>query len=283
MDWNVFFSTISQTSGAIVGIFSAFLITKIVSNQASYRQKLNQTSDSLSESRRLSNESTIRSFRWYGELTKEDAISELRDDFYNTMELKSPEEYYKKLYFSPFEAKSEILEIIQSEIDSINEDFDLSPQSETDYTSNIDLIHKINDEKELIDNLYVRIQHRADINRNLLSDLNSDAESSKLISISIFSVMLLFFVGVIYPLSFLPLKPGAEIVLSLSAFWDILFSLKGMLLSLISTIFGGLMVVFYFVNNNLSYNEKLKSELKKYSNAKNYSIYFENYENNQGT
>lgn len=56
-----------------------------------------------------------------------------------------------------------------------------------------------------------------------------------------------------------------------------------MLLSLIPAIFGGLMVVFYFANNNLSYDEKLKSELEKYSSAKSYSIYFENYENNQGT
>ncbi|EOG7704981.1 hypothetical protein ACLINR_004516 [Vibrio parahaemolyticus] len=304
MDWNVFFSTISQTSGAIVGIFSAFLITKIVSNQASYGQKLNQTSESLSESRKLSNESTIRSFHWYGERKKEDAIRKLRDDFYDTKELKSSEEYYEKLYFSPFEAKSEILEIIQSEIDSINKEveaeeerlrniretfgshgaiFAPSPLKKIAHISSIDLIHKLNDERELIDNLYVRIQHRADINRSLLSDLNSDAESSNLISISIFAVMLLFFAGVIYPLSFLPLKPGVEIVLSLSAFWDILFSLKGMLLSLISAIFGGLMVVFYFANNNLSYDEKLKSELEKYSSAKSYSIYFENYENNQGT
>ncbi|MCG9752833.1 hypothetical protein L1D54_20555 [Vibrio brasiliensis] len=299
MDWNIFFSTISQTSGAIVGIFSAFLITKIVSNQSAYGHKLNLTSDSLSESKKLSNESTIRSFQWYGKRRQEDALRKLRADFDDTGKLKSPEEYYEELYFSPFESKAKTLETIQNEIDTINEEEQaerervieqrhalgavLPRAMKMPHIPNLDLIHKLNEERELIDNLYVRIQYRSDINRNLLSDLNSGAESSTLISISIFAVVLLFFAGVIYPLSFLPLKPGVEITLTLSAFWDILFSLKGLLLALISSIFGSLMVAFYFVNRKLSYSEEIKAELEKFSTAKSYSVYFENYEKNQGT
>lgn len=283
MDWNVFFSTVSQTSGAIVGIFSAFLITKIVSNQSAYGQKLSQTSKNLSQSKKLSNESAIRYFEWYGKRKAEDGVCEVRDDIVNTGQLKSSEEYYETIYFSPYEKKSDTLAIIQGVIDALGFDKGFGSSLYTKFSSvpNFNIIDKLNEERELIDELYIRVQHQVDINKNLLSELNSEAESSSLISISIFAVMLLFFAGVIYPLSFLPLEPDSEISLSLSAFWDILFSLKGVFLTLISVIFGGLMLVFYFANKNLLYNQDIKSELEKYSKARNYSVYFENYEVNK--
>lgn len=283
MDWNVFFSTVSQTSGAIVGIFSAFLITKIVSNQSAYGQKLSQTSKNLSQSKKLSNESAIRYFEWYGKRKAEDGVCEVKDDIVNTGQLKSSEEYYETIYFSPYEKKSDTLAIIQGVIDALDFDKGFGSSLYTKFSSvpNFNIIDKLNEERELIDELYIRVQHQVDINKNLLSELNSEAESSSLISISIFAVMLLFFAGVIYPLSFLPLEPDSEILLSLSAFWDILFSLKGVFLTLISVIFGGLMLVFYFANKNLLYNQDIKSELEKYSKARNYSVYFENYEVNK--
>ena len=47
MDWNVFFSTVSQTSGAIVGIFAAFLITKIVANQSEYSKNIDKAAEAI--------------------------------------------------------------------------------------------------------------------------------------------------------------------------------------------------------------------------------------------
>lgn len=297
MDWNVFFSTISQTSGAIVGIFSAFLITKIVSNQTTHGQKLGQTSESLALSKKLANETSIRYFDWYGKRKAEDAIEKIQEDYEKTKEIKSPEEYYKTVYFSPFESRSESLEIIKNKITLIEAEEErirkqlealgpgrgfITPMHTTiPRFSNFGLIDKLNDERDLIDDLYVRVQHQADINKNLLTYLNSESESSNLISVSILSVILLFFAGVIYPLSFLPLDPNVQISLSLSAFWDILFSLKGILLILISVIFGGLMLVFYLANRKLSYKPEIKAELERYSKAKNYSVYFANYEDNK--
>jgi len=35
-DWNWFFSSLSQSSAAIVGIFGAFIITKILSNNSNF-------------------------------------------------------------------------------------------------------------------------------------------------------------------------------------------------------------------------------------------------------
>ncbi|MCH7733340.1 MAG: hypothetical protein IIB44_12675 [Candidatus Marinimicrobia bacterium] len=37
-DWNWFFSALAQSAAAIVGIFAAFIITKIVNNQSTLNQ-----------------------------------------------------------------------------------------------------------------------------------------------------------------------------------------------------------------------------------------------------
>ena len=90
----------------------------------------------------------------------------------------------------------------------------------------------------------------------------------------------MFFAGVIYPLSFLPQEPDHKIVLSLGAFWEILFSLKGALLALISTIFLSLLGLFLGVNIKLKYKPEKLLELKKYCSLSAYSKYFSYYEEN---
>ena len=62
-----------------------------------------------------------------------------------------------------------------------------------------------------------------------------------LINLSIIGAVLLFLLGVIYPLSFLPVSSGLPIRYSIRAFFPVLFSLKGFLLSSISIIFSRLL------------------------------------------
>jgi len=137
---------------------------------------------------------------------------------------------------------------------------------------------QITEEREAIDNLLVRVTMQASMNKELLSLLKSSSESSSLINVSICAVMLLFFAGVVYPLSFLPLVPGKDIVLSVRAFCDTLFSTKGALLAVMSLIFSGLMIIFFMVNLKLKHDKKNISELDKYSYIKNYSEYFGHFE-----
>ncbi len=138
-------------------------------------------------------------------------------------------------------------------------------------------LENISEERELIDNLLVRTTLQSEMNHDLWVTLKAGSESSLLVAISIVAVILLFFCGVIYPLSFLPLELNTEISLSISAFWDILFSLKGTLLTLMSFIFCGLMIIFFYVNHRLRHNNKTLYQLKWYSCICNYSIYFKNY------
>lgn len=295
VDWNVFFSTVSQTSGAIVGIFAAFLITKIVANQSEYSKNKEKAWDFVHKSKALEHEAETRYFDWYNKRTGERELGKIDDLYHETDKILSANEYYKKLNFSPFQDKTEALELIQNKVNELTEKerieneivrsqlekqgpgFGVVTQNSMHITNLAALSVNTTEEREQIDNLLVRTTMQSKINHDLLVSLRSGSESSPLVSISIVAVILLFFSCVIYPLSFLPLNQSAEIYLSLAAFWDILFSLKGLLLTLMSFIFCGLMVVFLYINHKLKHGAAMLAELEKYSCIGNYSVYFENY------
>ncbi|CAM5225982.1 hypothetical protein ALON55S_03768 [Alishewanella longhuensis] len=295
MDWNIFFSTVSQTTGAIVGIFAAFLITKIVANQSEYSRNKEKASDYIHRSRALVHESETRYFEWYNQRTAENELSEIDDSFDETDEILSAEEYYKKLDFSPFQDKKEALKLIQNKVDELTEKKRIEEERVRSELDRMGPGHPVllnmqrhvqklgtltvntTEEREQIDNLLVRTTMQSKMNHDLFVLLRIGSESSPLVSVSIVAVILLFFSGVIYPLSFLPLNPSAELSISLGAFWDILFSLKGLLLVMMSITFCGLMLIFLIINNKLKHDVAVLEELEKYSCIGSYSEYFHNY------
>lgn len=296
MDWNVFFSTISQTSGAIVGIFSAFLITKIVSNQAEFAQDQNDTSRFIFKSEALCDEAKSRYFKWYNERIRDRELDDIDEAFHENDELLTPNEYIETFRFSPFDVKSDLVSVLENKISEFEKERAeqakyescsfgtaiLMPKS-MHVRSLSNFVADTTSEREAIDDLLVKTIHHIKTNKAHLSKLNVGADSSSLINFSIVAVLLLFFAGVIYPLSFLPLSVGSEIKLSLSAFWGILFSLKGAMLSLISIIFSGLMLVFLRANIRLRHSQESIEKLQKYSQLENYSNYYKNYVESTGT
>ncbi|MDV3002855.1 MAG: hypothetical protein N5P05_004510 (plasmid) [Chroococcopsis gigantea SAG 12.99] len=74
MDWNIFYSTISQTAGAIVGIFSAFLITKKVANQSEFNIDEDTMSRFIESSQYLVEECKNRKFDLYNKIIEDNEI-----------------------------------------------------------------------------------------------------------------------------------------------------------------------------------------------------------------
>lgn len=64
-DWNWFFSTLSQSTAAIVGIIGAFIIAKIFANQASFSEKNNKMKTLIVESERILDRIDTIDFGWY--------------------------------------------------------------------------------------------------------------------------------------------------------------------------------------------------------------------------
>lgn len=96
-------------------------------------------------------------------------------------------------------------------------------------------------------------------------------------------VGLLFFLGVIYPLSFLPTNVGRDITLSFDfhVIMSHMFSIKGIFLTLLSIIFSSILIIFFLLNIKLKYSNELISELMECKKLSSYSEYFAIMEENE--
>lgn len=133
----------------------------------------------------------------------------------------------------------------------------------------------VQEEFELIDALKVKIL--ANINDIIYvhDEIVKEKYGKNLITISIVASSLLFVLGVIYPLSFIPKVIGEDINITFRAFFDVLFSIKGFFLSLLSIVFLSLMSAFLYINLTLRFESEVISELEGYMNISAYSEYFE--------
>ena len=140
MDYNWFLSATAQSTAAIVGIFSAFIITKIINNQKIYKNNLD--------------------------------------------------------LFVKLENESDKLK----RLNNIDKHMHLGNENTVGPPDSI-IIEKAKIEVEII-------SHIKKINHSI-TRVSQNSESSILISFSIISLLILFFVGVIVPLCKLPSSPDA--------------------------------------------------------------------------
>ena len=253
LDWNWFFSSVAQSVAALVGIFAAFIITKIINNQAEFQRKNLRLRELLSISARHRDALFDRSFDWYNERRLEYSLERIewvdsKEDF------KSPEEYYADFGFPHYLPRSEVLKQIEEKVAKERAKRNAPPRghdrcaflagSDPEFQRfRIQLEDRIREsvdrEGEHIRTLVLEIRQHVRLVRLHLAQLEGNPESSRLISLSIVGAILLFLVGVIYPLSFLPVRTDGAITLSFVAFLRSLFSIKGFLLTAISAIFSG--------------------------------------------
>lgn len=305
MDWNWFFSSLSQSSAAIVGIFGAFIITKILSNQASYSEKVNKSKDTLAKCRRVVDSAEGLYFNWYNKHTNNRQFEKL-DELLETEEHLSAEQYYDKLIFSPFSPREEILEKIEALItvnikrkEKEREELRQRAAAYQKYNPgfayaepavmklpnlsnlNMDLIDNLQKERDAIDSIVRDARHHIRLASNMLDSIKGNPESSPQITYALVLVTFLFFIGVIYPLSFMPANPGGNFNLTFSAFFTLLFTIKGAFLAALSIIFGAVLVMFFWLNITLIHPNKTIQELEKYKNISSYSDYFSIMERNE--
>lgn len=118
MDWNWFFSSLSQSTAAIVGLFGAFIFTKIINNEQKFNENNVKIQDFITDSNNLIRQLSNRRFEWYNLRVNEDAFDDMEETFQkNQDELNlTTEELYEKYNFSPFSEKKEVLELIEEKV-----------------------------------------------------------------------------------------------------------------------------------------------------------------------
>lgn len=298
MDWNWFFSSLSQSSAAIVGIFGAFIITKILSNQSVYSEKVHKCRDTLTKCRRVIDAADALYFEWYNKHTNNRQYDKL-EELFEDEDYLSPEQYFDQLNFSDFSPREEILEEIYLAIErhkkkldaerealrqraasyqNLNAGFayvEASPRKLPNLSSlNMGLIENLQKERDAIDSVSRDARHHIRLASDMLDSIKGNPESSPQITYALILVTMLFFLGVVYPLSFMPVNPEGDFNISLNHFFPLLFSLKGVLLSSLSVIFGSVLVMFFWLNISLKHPKETTEKLESFTRIPTYSDYF---------
>ncbi len=284
MDWNWFFSSLAQSVAAIVGIFAAFIITKVINSQSEFSRKSSRIKELLSISERYSESLKNRSFQWYCERKLENDLDDLKDVIENSEDTLSAEEYYEKASFPIYIQREEVLNKIGAVIQQHS-----TPRGNTSHNSPyipipIEITRiRAENERRLRDSLkkegseltslIIDVKQHTRLVSLHLSEIENNPESSKLIRYSIIGAIILFFIGVMYPLTFLPVNTANPVSWSFCDFMYNLFSPKGLILFLVSATFTSMLVVFWRVNEKLKYPIEDVNKLKTVSKVENYSKY----------
>ncbi|WP_147291599.1 hypothetical protein [Pandoraea pnomenusa] len=304
-DWNWFFSSIAQSSAAIVGIFGAFIITKILNNQSAFSATKSQIQELILEGQKIADDAGGRYFKWYNERTLESAKFRA-ENFLDEHPEADDETLLREARFSPFLPQSSANEVILT-IRSNRAEEARREKEELDWLSNARNLsgfgaaalangvvrgrklpsissfnhEQVTEERESIDAVLRQARHHLRTVSRFLSRVESNPESSGVISCSLVMIAVLFLVGVIYPLSFLPMSVPGQPVLTLDGFWHAVFSLRGILLIVVSLLFLAVLGMFFVMNYGMKYSEEEIQGLRDLCSLGRYSSYFSIYEVNE--
>ncbi len=304
-DWNWFFSSVAQSAAAIVGIFGAFIVTKILANQSAFAEKSLRIQELITSGQKIADASSRLSFDWYH---RHDSAGELEDleKLLEKDDEQDPEALYDKLRFSPYIARADAIEMIakmktiraqrlerereesrrkmeQSKalgVFAFSHIMDSGLSRSLSAPMQLHMRPQLEKKREEIDCLYTEAKHLAHVVSDFHSIVSPNPESSLVITTSLILILTLFFVGVIYPLSFMPLPTDWKPALSLAEAPAFIFSLRGALLGAISLLFTTMLAMFFIMNIRLKYSTAMLERLEKYKHLSEYSQYFANREAN---
>jgi len=280
MDWNWFFSSVAQSMAALAGIIAAFVITTLVANQSTYATRIARIRDLIARGQELVDRIEARRFRWYNENENETSLQSVESEADAPNSPEDPRHYYNEYRFSPFVPRAAVLKSIEvhmrrgkrgsgpTRYDPMASSMQISRS-----VSNAQLYPKLAAERDRIDTLIVEVRHHVRLVEQTQRAVSGNPEDSALVRGSLVTVLVLFYAGVIYPLSFLPLRVGPAPELSLSAFIPTLLSLRGGILALSSGIFTGMCIVLFRLSAALRYPEDLLAQLDGFSSVDRYSPY----------
>lgn len=299
MDWNWYFSTLSQSAAAIVGIFGAFVITKILNNQTVYEQKVSHSKRVLIDCKRVSDSARALSVNWYIERIASKELEDIRLLVRNG-EMYSIENYYDQADFSIYMTREVAFGAISKVVETENkrkveeeerartrsqDPFNYlgrggispslyMPPSAQSIAADNRLEASIESEREAIDRVRRDAVHQIRLVEDVLDSVEGDPESSVQITFVLILLSVLFFVGVIYPISFLPSPSEKVFDVSFGAVLPVLMSGRGLLLLITSLVFCVILAIFYWTNRSLMYPADIKNQLNDYLKIESYSHFF---------
>lgn len=313
-DWNWFFSSLSQSAAAIVGIFGAFIITKIFSNHSIHTEKTNRIKLILIQAHKISDKANTHNASWYNKTLNKIAYDSFQRDLFDKFpdiecESDNTDAAIKdhinsgkfSIYSEPSEIVAKLKDIVEKYCEynkarkieeakhyKMQHAFQLgdtikhikTPASKSQmefaalpsFTSPPwDKLRKV--EGDLTES-YLEAKHHARVVSDFLDSIIGNPESPPQINYALILVLFLFFMGVIYPLSFMPASNSPTLGFSFELITQHIISLKGFFLITISIAFTTIVLLFFNTNMKMKYPLDTVKKLENLASPKNYCEYF---------
>jgi len=285
MDWNWFFSSLAQSSAAIVGIFAAFVITKIINNQTEYSRKLARLRELNASSEYIRDNFGDR---WFGLLNRRD-VSTLVSEYEELLEENEdlePEAALLKLDWPDYVSYERLIQKMKDGRESYFEQkkkdaartsmeriIGLSSASAFPMPRDNTGAVKAVQERDTIDSLITELRQHIRVCELHKAAITDNPEASTLVTRSIIGAGLLFLFGVALPLSFLRVANGVNEMLEFRAWLVDLLTIKGALLAIVSSIFYAILGYFVLTNRRMTYAREEISTLERNLEFASYSEY----------
>lgn len=283
MDWNWFYSTISQSTAALVGVFGAFLISYLIS----LRQNYKTTKRDIGEFNRIIEKkweeikSKEKNFDWYNKIMSAEYLNLIGNQIFNGADVKSEVEYYNVEKFSKFESKFESIKRINDEVRKVlemKERRENGGGGRSIYPSfksvTTDQQRKF---KEEIIEIFREFKFKLKPEEELQSRIDDVKYTNKLIKRSIWVMVLLFVVGIIYPISLLPVKNGTDYHFSDLTLNPFSSGVHWWILTFVSLIVFGALAYLYSLVKNIEFDKDLIDEFNKKRDPTKQPIWYQNY------
>jgi hypothetical protein len=287
MDLNWFLSATAQSCAAVVGIVAAFLTSRTVAEYSEYRNRKQRLSELLTSATYLRDQVQSMQFEWYNEqalaLAKKHIQGLLRED----AQIRAREEYYSAAKIPMFSPR----EMVLAEIDGLLAEertrragpHGLGPRTgpmRPEYVYETKQFAELEREKERIYQLYLKATNLCGRIGDFLSDVTGRGDANPVLLWASIGIVVLYFVGVAYPLSLLPWTADSSTSLTLAAIKDTLFSLRGAILSVVSVVFLLVFGLIVLTSVRLRLPSEKLADLVKLSTIGGYSPFFEIFEQN---
>jgi len=290
MDWNILFSSVAQTSAALLGVVLAFIISRILNESADFDNIDKETNETMTIVKELKIRSKQLNIQWHDEMIfKYDSDFDIlfsRHAFDNKTdnEIKNIIKENITRIYSP----SSILHIVKAK----NEENELKEREKQRnkngffpvYNIEIPIItpeglwRNINDFEDSFRDFEIRsaitIKKVLNMKKAIICNINDFSILKKII----LAFLPIIFITIVYPLHFLPIPENQtpEISFDILNAISVLFSIGGFFVTIIFLISLGIVLFFWKIckDHQKKYDTLLATFTEDIINIKSYNEFF---------
>jgi hypothetical protein len=278
MDWNWFFSSTAQSVAALVGVLGAFLVARLLADQSLFASDQARTQELARSGERLADAASRRYIAWYCERELDKALGRLKRKLEEADELQSAEEYYDAAGIPRFVPRAHALRKIEGALDNERERRGQPPSRS--WLPDIGLLkdpaliaadrQELDTEREAIERLALEVKDNISAVEQHREHIGRQPQQTRIMSVLILALLLLFWVGVILPLTVLPVTTS-DVTIPTS---DGVVALKWAVLALAGVVFTGLLLTLRSLGMKLRHSDEELALLDSWTDPARYSPFF---------